>query len=195
MGFGMGSRNLFSFAPSMGGGTAQFSFNSPVGCEWRRDRRRGLASGVAAVPAAATDQGGRVSIKAWSRPYRGGKELPPSASLRLVLSPKKARGFLCGGGDVLQTNLRELFDIFEIGAIIREKAFEAEETQAFGSHTESCPLAERAGGNSCGIPPRAAPPNRTSREAVFRVKDERGAYHVRDMGARKQVVPRKFTPC
>ena len=42
-------------SPLHGGGAAQFSFNSPVGCEWRRDRRRGLADGVAAVPAAATD--------------------------------------------------------------------------------------------------------------------------------------------
>ncbi len=182
-------------SPLHGGGAVQFSFNSPVGCEWRRDRRRGLASGVAAVPAAATAKG-----VGWRR--RNGRDLtgatrncPHPPHFGWLFLQRMHRVFLCGGGDVLQTNLRELFDIFEIGAIIREKAFEAEETQAFGSHTESCPLAERAGGNSCGIPPRAAPPNRTSREAVFRVKDERGAYHVRDMGARKQVVPRKFTPC
>ena len=50
-----------SFAPSSlpppEGWSGAILLNSPVGCELRRDRRRGLADGVAAVPAAATGRG------------------------------------------------------------------------------------------------------------------------------------------
>ena len=40
-------------APSLGWSGA-ILLNSPVGCELRRDRKRGLADGVTAVPAAVT---------------------------------------------------------------------------------------------------------------------------------------------
>ncbi len=43
-------------APSMGVERRR-SLNSPAGCEGRRDRRRGLADGVLAVPAAKTGRG------------------------------------------------------------------------------------------------------------------------------------------
>ena len=48
-------KGFWGRTPSLGGGAVRFSFNSPVGCEWHRDRRRGIADGVAAVPAAATE--------------------------------------------------------------------------------------------------------------------------------------------